>query len=70
MKITLDITTARAANLSEQDNGKWIVWQDDPGVCLGIGDTRDAAIDDAVECGCDRETVEDGVEIGVLEIEG
>jgi hypothetical protein len=46
------------------------VWQDDPGVCLGIGDTRDAAIDDAVECGCDRETVEDGVEIGVLEIEG
>ena len=68
-KMKINITTARAANLNEQDNGKWIVWQAEPGVCLGIGNTRDAAINNAIECGCDRETVEDDVEIGVLEVE-
>lgn len=64
----IDTTTARAANLNSKDIGKWIVWQADPGVCLGIGDTRELAIANAIECGCEASTVEDDTEIEMLDI--
>ena len=59
MSIKLDMTTARAANLTADDNGQWIVWQADPGVCLGIGATRDEAITDAIRCGVAEHQIDD-----------
>jgi len=59
MSIRLDSKTAEAANLKISDNGRWIVWQNDPGVCLGIGDTDDEARKNAIECGVSPNQIDD-----------
>ena len=69
MSIALDIVTANAANLHMSDNGQWIVWQEDPGVCLGIGATEDEARADAIKCGVGADHInDDDLEIDILEI--